>query len=74
VTNNLARRVFEHKNGLDKNSFTKRYKTYKLVWFQQFYSPEEAISAEKKIKGWTRNKKIELIKKDNPNLTEIKTN
>jgi putative endonuclease len=74
VTNNLARRVFEHKNGLDKNSFTKRYKLYKLVWFEELSTPEEAISAEKKIKGWTRNKKIELIKKDNPNLTEIKTN
>ena len=73
VTNNLTRRMFEHKNGLAQNSFTKRYKLYKLVWFQEFNSPLEAIAAEKKIKGWTRNKKLETIKRANPNFQEIKT-
>jgi len=71
VTNNLGRRIYEHKTGIINNSFSKRYRLYKLIWFQEFNSPSEAIAAEKKIKGWTREKKITLIKKENPNFTEI---
>ncbi|HOX41009.1 MAG TPA: GIY-YIG nuclease family protein [bacterium] len=66
VTNNLERRVFEHKSKIVKG-FTEKYNINKLVWFQAFNSPEEAIAAEKKIKGWTRSKKIALIEKENPN-------
>ncbi|MFA6531588.1 MAG: GIY-YIG nuclease family protein [Patescibacteria group bacterium] len=71
ITNDLDRRVFEHKNGLIKNSFSKRYKLYKLVWFQEFNSPAEAIAAEKKVKGWTREKKIALIEQDNANRADL---
>lgn len=71
VTNDLVRRVFEHKNGLNKSSFTKKYNVHKLIWFQEFQSPSEAIVVEKKIKGWTRAKKIALIKEINPDLKEI---
>lgn len=70
VTNNLARRVYEHKH--DKaNAFCKRYRIYKLVWLQEFKTPIEAIRAEKKIKGWTRKKKMGMIKKENPDFREI---
>lgn len=71
VTNDLVRRVFEHKNGLNKSSFTKKYNIHKLIWFQEFQSPDEAIAAEKKIKGWTRVKKIALIKETNSDFKEI---
>jgi putative endonuclease len=54
VTNNLKRRVREHQRGSDKNSFSSRYKLYKLIWFEEFNNPLEAIVAEKRIKGWTR--------------------
>lgn len=71
VTNNLARRIYEHKhNKID--SFTQRYKIYKLIWFQEFNSRLDAIQAEKMIKGWKRDKKLEMIKKENPNFQEIK--
>jgi putative endonuclease len=71
TTNNLERRIFEHRNGLIKNSFSEKYRLYKLLWFEQFNSPLEAIAAEKKIKGWTRAKKIYLIKQINSELKDL---
>ncbi|OGD62922.1 hypothetical protein A2160_04080 [Candidatus Beckwithbacteria bacterium RBG_13_42_9] len=65
VTNNLERRMSEHKSGLIKSSFSKRYRLYKLIWFEEFSSPQEAILAEKKIKGWKREKKLTMIKMTN---------
>lgn len=70
VTNNLVRRMYEHKNKLVKG-FTEKYNINKLVFFEQFTTPCDAISAEKKIKGWTRVKKLVLIKKINPNFTDL---
>ena len=70
VTNNLARRIFEHKNKLIKG-FTEKYNINKLVYYQLFNSPEEAILAEKKIKGWLRQKKISLIKTINPDFEDL---
>lgn len=70
VTNNLIRRIFEHKNKLNK-SFTSKYNIDKLVYCQDFSSPDEAITAEKRIKGWTRKKKIELIKTVNPEFKDL---
>lgn len=66
ITNNLQRRVYEHKKGVDISSFSKKYHLYKLLWYEEFPSPIEAISIEKKIKGWKRYKKIDLIKTMNP--------
>ncbi len=60
VTNNLERRLFEHKNKLIKG-FASKYNICKIIWYDIFESSYEAISAEKKIKGWTRAKKISLI-------------
>ncbi len=71
ATNDLERRIGEHRIGTFNNSFSKRYRLYKLVWFQEFNDPIEAISAEKKIKGWKRCKKIEMIKENNPELKDI---
>lgn len=71
ITNNLARRVYEHKHKINVSSFSKRYNLYKLIWFQQFNNPKEAIIIEKKIKGWTRKKKLNLIKNTNPNLVDL---
>lgn len=71
ITNDLQRRIWEHKNSTNHDSFTAKYKTYKLVWFEQFSTPEEAIIIEKRIKGWIRVKKINLIKSKNPLFEDL---
>lgn len=70
VTNNLLRRVFEHKQGLIEG-FTKKYKVKKLVFSEAFTNPNDAITVEKKIKGWVRKKKIELIESQNPSWKDL---
>jgi len=62
--------MYEHKNKLVKG-FTSKYNIEKLIYFQEFSTAIEAISAEKKIKGWTRAKKIELIKSVNPEFIDL---
>ena len=64
VTNNLVRRLHEHRT--KKNHFTIKYNINKLIYYQEFDQIVDAINAEKKIKGWTRKKKIALIKTINP--------
>jgi len=66
ITNNIERRFFEHKLKTNPNSFSAKYKTNKLVWFEEFNSPIEAIETEKRIKGWVRKRKIKLIEELNP--------
>ena len=61
VTNNLLRRVYEHKNKLDTSSFTAKYNVNKLVYYEETASIKEAIEREKQIKSWGRRKKEELI-------------
>lgn len=70
VTNNLQRRVWEHKNGRIPG-YTSKYNINKLVFYDAFSDVKDAITAEKKIKGWLRRKKIELIKSDNPNWDDL---
>jgi putative endonuclease len=65
VTNNLARRVYEHKNGLG-SVFVKKYNVHKLVYFEQGNDVNAAIAREKQIKGGSRQKKLDLINKMNP--------
>ncbi len=65
VTNNLERRIVEHKNKLVKG-FSSKYNLDKLVYFESFNSIEDAIINEKRLKGWTRKRKIELIESVNP--------
>ncbi len=60
MTNNLYRRVDEHKRGL-LNGFTRKYKTHRLVYYETHYEARNAIEREKQIKKWGREKKIALI-------------
>lgn len=71
VTNSLVRRMYEHKNGLIEG-FTKKYKINRLVFYETFNNPKEAILAEKTIKGGRlRIKKLNLIKKGNPKFLDL---
>jgi putative endonuclease len=65
VTNDLVRRVYEHRNGL-LEGFTSRYAVHQLVWFESTPSIAAAIHKEKQIKNWTRAWKVALIEKSNP--------
>ena len=70
VTNDLIRRVYEHKNHLDPSSFTAKYNVEKLVYFEVFSDPETAISREKMIKSWNRNRK-KKIEENNPKWIDL---
>ena len=70
VTNNLKRRVREHKNGAIKG-FTKRYFVKNLVWYDTTDSIESAIAREKQMKFWKREWKINVIEKTNPEWTDL---
>jgi putative endonuclease len=70
VTNNLEKRVYEHKNKL-KKGFTRRYNIAKLVYYESFLSIQDAIAREKQIKGWLRARKIELIELINPGWDDL---
>ena len=70
VTNDLDRRMFEHKNKSTKG-FTSKYNVNKLVYYDTFQNVSEAIEAEKKIKGGSRKKKIVLIENINPQWKDL---
>ncbi len=70
ITNNILRRIHEHKSGIIEG-FTKKYRTEKLVYVESFDNPNDAIAAEKKIKGWLRIKKIRLIESMNPQWDDL---
>lgn len=70
VTNDIERRLYEHKNDIFEG-FSKKYQTHKLIYLEIFNSPEEAISNEKRIKGWTRKRKIGLINIHNPTWRDL---
>ena len=70
VTNNLERRLFEHKNG-NVDSYTKKYNVFKLIYFEEYQNIKDAISREKQLKNWHRDWKLNLIKQVNPNLEEM---
>ena len=71
VTNDLVRRVYEHKKHLEKTSFTSQYNVDKLVYFEETPSSRAAIEREKQIKSWNRKKKNDLIESKNPNWQDI---
>ncbi len=70
VTNNLIKRVYEHKNNLI-NGFTKKYRINHLVYYEIFKDIYEAITREKRLKKWKRQWKIELISKFNPEWRDL---
>ena len=72
VTNNLERRLFEHKSKL-VDGFTKRYNIDRLVYFEQTVDVLSAIAREKQVKSWSRSKKIALIESINPIWEDLST-
>ena len=71
VTNDLVRRVYEHKNHLDQNSFTAKYKTTRLVYFEETTDVRSALEREKQIKSWSRERKTDLILSMNPQWWDL---
>ena len=71
VTNNLVRRVYEHKNHLHKNSFSDRYNLEYCIYYEEFLYFELAIKREKELKKWNRQKKEALINTKNPKWEEL---
>ena len=70
VTNDIVRRVWEHKNGEIKGC-TQRYRCSHLLYFEDFADVNQAIAREKQIKGWRRDRKIELIMSLNPDRLDL---
>jgi len=70
VTNNLERRIYEHKNKLIEG-FSKKYECTKLIYFEQGNDIAFAIEREKQLKNWKRSKKESLIKKMNPTWKDL---
>ena len=66
VTNDLIRRVYEHRNHLIKDSFTAKYHITKLVYFETTEDVRSAIEREKQIKSWNRKRKDALVNNQNP--------
>ena len=71
LTNDLARRLDEHRRHMDPKSFTARYHVTKLVYFEQNESIHAAIEREKQIKGWNRKRKNALVQSMNPRWEEL---
>jgi len=71
ITNNLIRRVHEHKNKLVKG-FTEKYNVNKLVYFEETRDVIAAITREKEIKKWRREKKDQLVNRMNPTWKDLK--
>ncbi len=71
MSNTLERRILEHKAKESPNSFTAKYNIDKLVYYDVFPNAKDAIFAEKKIKGWKREKKIKLIEEKNPRWIDL---
>jgi len=70
VTNNLQKRLYEHKNKLIEG-FTKKYNLNRLIYFEEYKDINEALKREKQIKGWVRKRKIGLIKSKNPDFKNL---
>ena len=71
MTSDLEGRVWEHKNKVDPKSFTARYRCDRLVWFENFPTAAEVIACEKKLKGWLRIRKVEMIHAANPRWQDL---
>ena len=72
VTNNLERRLYEHRNHL-VDGFTKKYNVHKLVYYEYTNDVYSALEREKQLKGWSRAKKNALVAKSNPTWSDLST-
>jgi putative endonuclease len=70
VTNNLERRILEHKNKLIPG-FSQKYNLHRLIYFESFGDVRDAIVRGKQLKGWVRVRKVELIESKNPNWADL---
>jgi putative endonuclease len=70
ITNSLEGRLWFHANG-SRRSFTKRYNVDRLVYFESYADPRDAIAREKEIKGWRRQKKNDLVGQLNPKWEDL---
>src|SRR6476659_10849328 len=70
ITNSLVKRVWQHQNG-ETEGFTTTYKVNRLVYYECFNDPRDAIAREKGIKGWRREKKNTLVETKNPRWTDL---
>jgi len=70
ITNSLVRRVWQHQNS-EIEGFTKMYKVNRLVYYERFNEPRDAIAREKEIKGWRREKKNALVETMNPKWADL---
>ena len=71
VTSDLIRRVYEHREYLDPDSFTSKYGVHKLVYFEQTNDVKAALEREKQLKGWRSSKKNALIESMNPEWKDL---
>ena len=73
ITNNLHRRVWEHKRD-ELPGFTSKYRVHRLVYFEAFQYVANALAREKVIKGWLRSKKVARIEAQNPTWEDLSEN
>ena len=71
VTNDLVRRMYEHRHESDPRSYTAKYHIHKLVYFEHTTDVRSAIEREKQIKGWNRARKNKLVSTTNPNWDDL---
>ncbi len=71
ITNDLVRRVYEHKNNVHPDSFTARHKVHKLVYYEETADVKSAIEREKQIKSWNRKRKNKLVESKNPSWLDL---
>ncbi len=69
VTSNIRKRLAEHIDG--KSSFTKKYNVHKLIYYEKYHRITDAIAREKQIKSWSRQRKIDLINRLNPEWNDL---
>ncbi|MEE4195034.1 MAG: GIY-YIG nuclease family protein [Anaerolineae bacterium] len=69
-TNDLIRRVYEHKEKLVEG-FTKKYDVHRLIYYEEYGDVNEARDRERQLKGWRRSKKLNLIRKMNPKFVDL---
>jgi putative endonuclease len=70
VTNNLERRIWEHRNGR-RSIFAQKYKATRLVHAEEYDNPGDAIAREKQLKGWRRERKNEVVRSANPEWRDL---